>query len=204
MKTIIYPTYFPSIAHFSAVVNSQYLELEVEDNFQKQSYRNRCLIYSPNGVQLLNVPVVHSKNIRQKTKDVKISYDFDWQKQHFKSLEMAYRSSPFFEFYESEFEPLFQKKTKFLLDLNIEIFELLLKCLLLKKEYSQSVEFFKNLPDYNDYRYLTQDKKTNYKFEPYTQVFEDKFGFINNLSVIDLIFAEGKYAVNYLENIKIL
>lgn len=203
MKTIIYPTYFPSIAHFAAIIQSNTLELEVEDNFQKQSYRNRCLIYSPNGLQLLNVPVVHSKELRQKTKDIRISYDFDWQKQHFKSLEMAYRSSPFFEYYEAEFEPLFQKKTTFLLDFNLEIFELLLKCLMHKKEYSKSTEYFKNLPDYQDFRYLTQDKKTTYNFEPYTQVFEDRHGFLSNLSVIDLLFAEGKHAVGYLKKIEI-
>jgi hypothetical protein len=203
MKTIIYPTYFPSIAHFSAIIKSESLELEVEDNFQKQSYRNRCLIYSPNGLQLLNVPVVHNKEIRQKTKDVRISYDFDWQKQHFKSLEMAYRSSPFFEYYEAEFEPLFQKKTTFLLDLNLEILELLLKCLMYKKEYSKSKEYFKYLPDLQDFRYLTQDKKTTYNFEPYTQVFEDRQGFLSNLSVIDLLFAEGKHAVGYLKKLEI-
>ena len=200
MKTIVLPTYFPSIAHFVAIVKSNFLELEVEDNFQKQTYRNRCLIYSPNGVQLLNVPLVHSKDAQQKTKDVKISYDFDWQKQHFKSLEMAYRSSPFFEYYEAEFEPLFKKKSTFLLDLNLEIFELLLKCMMYKKEYTKTNEYFKQPIGCEDFRYLTQDKNTIFNFNPYTQVFEDRHGFLSNLSVIDLLFAEGKHALGYLKS----
>jgi WbqC-like protein family len=72
-----------------------------------------------------------------------------------------------------------------------------------KKEYSKSKEYFKNLPDYQDFRYLTQDKKTTYNFETYTQVFEDRHGFLSNLSVIDLLFAEGKHAVEYLKKIEI-
>lgn len=200
MKTLLYPTYFPSIAHYVAFSKASEVVLEVEDNFQKQSYRNRCLIYSPNGVQLLNVPVVHSKDDRRKTKDVKISYDFDWQKQHFKSLEMGYRSSPFFEYYEDEIATLIYKKNTFLLDLNIEIFQLLNKCMMHKISYCKTLEFHKQIIDIQDYRYITQDKKTNYIFEKYTQVFEDRYGFISNLSILDLLFAEGKHSIDYLKN----
>jgi hypothetical protein len=203
MKTLIFPTYFPSIVHYVAIVNANSLILEVDDNFQKQSYRNRCLIYSPNGIQLLNVPLIHDKNERQKTKDVKISYDFDWQKQHFRSLEMAYRSSPFFEYYEDDFVPLFEKKTTYLLDLNFEIFELINKCMKNQIEYTKTEEYFKETIDCQDFRYLTQDKKTNYIFEKYTQVFDDRHGFISNLSILDLLFAEGKHALGYLKQQKI-
>jgi len=79
------------------MAQAETITLEVEDNFQKQTNRNRMYIYSPNGIQLLNVPVKHSNKIHQKTKDVKIENDFGWQKQHFKSLDAAYRSSPFFD-----------------------------------------------------------------------------------------------------------
>ena len=98
MNSLLLPTYFPSISHFAVMAQSENITFEMEDNFQKQTNRNRTYIYSPNGIQLLNIPVKHSKTLHQKTKDVLIENEFDWQKQHFKSLEAGYRSSPFFEF----------------------------------------------------------------------------------------------------------
>src|SRR5659263_711430 len=87
MDILIHPTYFPSISHFVAMEQADTITFETEDNFQKQTNRNRTYIYSPNGIQLLNIPVKHSKETHQKTKDIQIETDFDWQKQHFKSLE---------------------------------------------------------------------------------------------------------------------
>ena len=89
MNVLLLPTYFPSISQFAAMVQADSITLEMEDNFQKQTNRNRMYIYSPNGIQMLNIPVKHSKENHQKTKDVKIEDAFDWQKQHFKSLEAA-------------------------------------------------------------------------------------------------------------------
>src|SRR3990167_7681388 len=105
MNILIHPTYFPSISHFVAMAQSEQITFEIEDNFQKQTNRNRTYIYSPKGIQLLNIPVKHSKLSHQKTKDIQIENDFDWQKQHFKSLEAAYRSSPFFEYFEDDIRP---------------------------------------------------------------------------------------------------
>ena len=103
MSILIHPTYFPSVSHFVAMLQADAVVFETDDNFQKQTNRNRMYIYSANGLQLLNIPVKHSKNIHQKYRDVKIENDFNWQKQHFKSLEAAYRTSPFFEYFEDEF-----------------------------------------------------------------------------------------------------
>jgi hypothetical protein len=113
MNVLLYPTYFPSISHYVAMVQSDSITFEVEDNFQKQTNRNRTYIYSPNGIQLLNIPIKHSKEKHQKTKDVQLETSFDWQKQHFKSLEAAYRTSPFFEFFEDELAPIFNKNILF-------------------------------------------------------------------------------------------
>jgi hypothetical protein len=82
-----------------AIAQSDLVTFEMDDHFQKQTNRNRMYIYSPNGIQLLNIPIKHSKTGHQKTKDVKLETAFDWQKQHFKSLEAAYRTSPFFEYF---------------------------------------------------------------------------------------------------------
>ena len=206
MNAILHPTYFPSISHFVVMAQSENITFEIEDNFQKQTNRNRTYIYSPNGIQLLNIPIKHSKENRQKTKDIRIDKDFDWQKQHFKSFEAAYRSSPFFEFFEDDIRPIFDKKHEFLLDLNFEALEIVFKCLRMKVEYSETTEYFHEV-DHNtsrDFRHLVEGKKDTLEFGKYTQVFDDKFGFINNLSVLDLLFNEGKYAIDYLREQTIL
>lgn len=175
------------------------IAFEIEDNFQKQTNRNRTYIYSPNGIQLLNIPVKHSKENHQKTKDIKIETEFDWQKQHFKSLEAAYRNSPFFEFFEDDIRPIFEKKHTFLLDLNFEVLAIVSKCLRMKIEYTTTTEYFQEVDHtITECRTLVNGKKDLSEFENYTQVFDDKHGFINNLSVLDLIFNEGKYAADYL------
>ncbi len=113
MKTLLHPTYFPSISHFVAIAKAEAITFEIEDNFQKQTNRNRTYIYSPNGIQLLNIPVKHSGKTHQKTKDIKIENDFDWQKHHFKSLEAAYRSSPFLNILKMTFVPFSKKNILF-------------------------------------------------------------------------------------------
>jgi len=202
MNILLHPSYFPSISHFAAIVQSDNITFEMEDNFQKQTNRNRTYIYSPNGIQLLNIPVKHSALAHQKTKDIKIESEFDWQKQHFKSLEAAYRSSPFFEFFEDDIQPIFQKKHTFLMDLNFETLEIVSKCLRRKVEFDTTTEYFHQIDSKTviDFRYLINGKKDNSVFENYTQVFDDKHGFLNNLSVLDLLFNEGKYAMDYLKN----
>jgi len=206
MNSLFLPTYFPSISHYVAMTQSKKLVFEMEDNFQKQTNRNRTYIYSPNGIQLLNIPVKHSKQIHQKTKDIKIENDFNWQKQHFKSLEAAYRSSPFFEYFEEDIRPIFEKKHQFLMDLNFETMDFVSKCLRMKFDYETTTEYFQEV-DSNailDFRILADGKKDGSQFETYTQVFDDKHGFLNNLSVLDLIFNEGKYALDYLKNQKMI
>jgi hypothetical protein len=180
---------------------SEKIVFEMEDNFQKQTNRNRTYIYSPNGFQLLNIPVKHSKQIHQKTKDVKIENDFDWQKQHFKSLEAAYRSSPFFEYFEDDIRPIFETKHTFLMDLNFETMHIVSKFLRMKFEYETTTEYFHGIDSITvlDYRMLAIGKKDASQFEVYPQVFQEKEGFLNNLSILDLLFNEGKFALNYLQ-----
>lgn len=199
MDILIHPTYFPSISHFVAMVKANSVTFEMEDNFQKQTNRNRMYIYSPNGIQLLNIPIKHSKDVRQKTKDVRLETAFDWQKQHFKSLEAAYRTSPFFEYYEDAIAPIFTKKHTFLIDLNFETIEIVKKCLCLTFETSKTTEYFHEVPNFEDYRIFANGKKDNATFDEYTQVFEEKHGYLNNLSILDLLFNEGRYALEYLK-----
>jgi len=200
MNILIHPTYFPSISHFTAMVQADTITFETEDNFQKQTNRNRMYIYSPNGMQMLNIPVKHSPVLHQKFKDVKLENAFNWQKQHWKSLEAAYRTSPFFEYFEDDIRPVFEKEHTFMMDLNFEVMEIVTDCLGMDFSYSKTTEYFAEPADKADFRSLANGKKDTSVFEPYTQVFEEKHGFINNLSILDVLFNEGRYAMEYLKN----
>jgi len=200
MTILIHPTYFPSVSHFVAMAQADRMVLEVEDHFQKQTNRNRTYIYSPNGIQLLNIPIKHTKERHQNIKEVQLETAFDWQKQHFKSLEAAYRTSPFFEYFEDSLLPIYNKKYRFLMDLNLESMSIVSKCLGMTFEYEKTIEYFHEVNEYVDYRTLVNGKKDTSTFESYTQVFGDKHGFINNLSILDLLFNEGRFALDYLKS----
>ena len=199
MDVLVLPAYFPSISQFASMVQADSVIFEMDDHFQKQTNRNRMYIYSPNGIQLLNVPVKHSQTGHQKTRDVKIEPSFDWQKQHFKSLEAAYRSSPFFEYFEDAFAPIFQKKHTFLTDLNLETMAVVSKCLGIDFNYSETSEYFHEVTHCQDLRHLANGKKDTAELEKYAQVFGDRHGWINNLSVLDLLCNEGRHALDYLK-----
>lgn len=200
MTSLLHPTYFPSISHFVAMAKADKIIFETEDNFQKQTNRNRMYIYSPNGIQMLNIPLKHSKEANQKFKDTKIETAFNWQKQHFKSLEAAYRASPFFEYFEDDIRPVFEKKHTYMMDLNFQILEIVTNCLGMPFSYEKAEEYFNTVNEVNDYRNLVNGKKDTSIFEKYTQVFNEKHGYINNLSILDLLFNEGRHALDYLKN----
>ena len=199
MEILVQPSYFASISTYVAIANASKVSFEINDNFQKQTNRNRMYIYSPNGLQMLNVPIKHSGEIHQKTKDIRIENDFNWQKQHFKSLEAAYRSSPFFEYFEDQLLPIFTKKHTFLLDLNFETTSFIYSSLRLNNVFFKTTEYLQISAE-TDFRNLVNGKKDTATFTAYPQVFQEKVGFLNNLSVLDLIFNEGKFALEYLKN----
>ncbi|MEW7291367.1 WbqC family protein [Aquimarina sp. 2304DJ70-9] len=202
MKTILlHPTYFGSIAQNVAIAQSDSIVFENEDNYQKQTYRNRTYVYGANGKLLLSIPIKHNGKVgRQLYKDVCIENDFEWQTLHWKSLETAYRTSPFFEYYEDEFAHLFEKKKKFLLDFNYECMEAVFDCLQLESSFTKTNEYIKTPKEINDQRELVNAKKEKrYHLESYIQVFSEKHGFIPNLSILDLLFNEGTNALTYLE-----
>ncbi|MBP2832357.1 WbqC family protein [Aquimarina sp. U1-2] len=196
--------YFGSIAQYIAIVQAQAIVFENEDHYQKQTYRNRSYIYGANGKLLLSIPIKHTgKDGKQHYKDVRIENDFEWQTLHWKSLQTAYRTSPFFEYYEDEFVHLFEQKRKFLLDFNYECMQVIFDCLMLEFSYTKT-EMYRKTYDNNDsidLRHLIQAKHAKtYNLQPYTQVFIEKHGFIPNLSIVDLLFNEGTNALLYLEN----
>lgn len=200
------PTYFSPISQYAFINKTNEVIFELEDNFQKQTYRNRCYIYGANGKLSLNIPVKHTKTDgRKKTKDTLVENNFPWQDQHYKSLKSAYQSSPFFEFFEDDLAVLFNKKHVYLVDLNIDTYLFVTDALQLSQSYSKTKEY-EISPVVNDYRDFSVAKNGNISIEmdKYTQMFDDKFGFIGNLSILDLLFMEGPNAITYLESVKLL
>jgi hypothetical protein len=200
-KGAVFPLfYLPPIEYFSKIlIHKENIIFENSENFQKQSYRNRATIHSPNGKLDLTVPVVKGAKSHTLVKDVKISYDFQWQRWHLMSLQTSYRSSAYFEYYEDELNVFYEKKWDFLFDYNEEMLNLLLKFLKLKIQFTYVHEFEKSYADLIDFRDSIHPKKTSIdNFKPYFQVFEDRNGFLPNLSIVDLLFSQGPQSVKYL------
>lgn len=193
MKIIIHPTYFPNIFSFKTIINSTDILFEVNDHYVKQTLRNRTSIHAANGKLNLSVPVKFSSTKKEKYKDIRICYDSNWQKIHLKSIESAYKNSPFYDFFEDYFINFYNKKEKFLVDLNFSSIRLIFEILEKELNCNFTNEYLEKYVDLTDYRSLLTNKNFNEKvnFKNYTQVFQEKNGFIENLSSIDLIFNKG-------------
>ena len=198
---LIYPSYFPSIATMVAMAKADKITLETQDNYQKQTYRNRTYIAHSNGKLILNIPIRHSKSTRhQKTKDVTPENNFSWLTEHWKSIQVAYRTSPYFEFYEDDLAPLFKEPVLKLQDFNIQILETIAELIGLETQILTSNVFDKHT-QLQDMRHLANCKKEpSYNFDTYHQVFEGNHGRIENLSILDLLFNEGPNTLNYLQS----
>ncbi|MDB5120887.1 MAG: hypothetical protein JWN56_2105 [Sphingobacteriales bacterium] len=200
-KGAIFPLfYLPTIEYFSKLVfHKPDIVIEKHEHFPKQTYRNRASIYSPNGKLDLIVPIVRGSKNHTAFKDVKICYEFNWQRIHWMSLETCYRSSAFFEYYEDDFAVFYNKRHDFLFDFNQEILNLLLRLIKLKIDYSFTSEYEKDISGLVDYRDSMKPKEApSTQIKPYYQIFEDKHGFMPNLSVIDLLFNQGPQTLSYL------
>lgn len=208
MKPVLtHPCYFGPIDLYAVIAQSEVVVMEKQDNYQKQTYRTRQYIYGANGKLLLNVPIKHRENKtdkHQKYKDIRIENAFKWQRLHWKSLEAAYRTSPFFEFYEDEFVGLFENKATFLMDFNLKCMEIVFECLNLNFDFKFTELFELTAEGYNDQRQLVNSKRSpGAELEEYIQVFQTKFGYISNLSILDLLFNKGPSALDYLQSQKL-
>lgn len=201
-KAILPVAYLPPISHFAAMLNHTNVIWDTHEFFHKQFYYNRCVIYGPNGQQKLIIPV-HKRYEKTPIKDIKIGYETPWQIIHWRSYEAAYRRSPYFEFYEDELSPLYLEYTPtFLLEWNLKLFQLACKLLGVEIKLSFTDSYSKTYEDMADYRNLASPVNTLEETKPikYTQVFEERHGFLDNLSIIDLLFCEGPHAKDYLLN----
>ncbi|WP_316803480.1 WbqC family protein [Pedobacter nototheniae] len=201
-NTAILPLfYIPPVGYFSLMqkLSPDFL-IEQYEHLPKQTYRNRASICSPNGKLDITVPVVKGSKTHTRVKDVKISYDFNWQRLHWLSLESCYRSSAYFEFYEDELARFYNEKFEFLFDYNFQLLEWLSKKLKLNTAFSFTEEYIANVGPNLDYRNIMNPKKTEEMVnnKPYYQVFEDRNQFMPNLSIVDLLFNQGPQARLYL------
>ena len=201
---VLNTAYFPPIQYFSKIAQSDSIVLEANENYLKQSYRNRCYIYGANGKLSLNIPIKKGTQLKTPIRDIEIEYVMPWQKTHWKSIESAYQSSPYFEFYVDELAPFFEKQHRFLFDLNLEIIEYLIEALDIETNIELSTEYIScNEFEVEDFREIIHPKKDialdpHFTAKEYTQVFSDKHGFAPNLSVLDLLLNLGPEASGYL------
>lgn len=186
--------YLAPVEYYSALAKAETVFIEHCDFYLKQTYRNRCHIAAANGQMSLSIPVEKASGEKILTRDVRISEHNDWQVHHWRSIESAYNSTPFFEYYKDDLLTFYEKKWTFLWDFNQEIQSKILELLDLQPVIQFTNEYKIKL-DENilDLRESIHPKKENSfgECKPYYQVFEQRFGFQPYLSIIDLLFNMG-------------
>lgn len=202
MEKILLPIfYLPPISWFSYFLNeNSEVVFEQFENFPKQTYRNRTNIYGANGKLSLIIPINHTG--KRVFKETEISYRDDWQKLHWKSIKTAYQSSPYFEYYEDRLVKIFENKEKFLLDFNLNALEVIKQSLKTEKAYSLNKEYIKNPEEVNFREKFSAKIPSEYEMDEYYQTFSDKMGFLNDLSIVDLICNKGPESMTYIKHIK--
>lgn len=201
-KNVFSSHYLAPLEYYFHLINNTTVVIDIYENYVKQTYRNRCSILSPNGAQNLTIPLVKARQ-RKRIKNMRISYDDNWRKIHWKSLEAAYRSSPYFEYYEDEFYPFYHgEKYESLIDFNWDLQQKIIELLNIDLAIEKSTEYVDDQSISADYRNsFSPNKEAKLKFTPYIQVFGDRNGFISNLSILDLLFNEGPNTVNYIKGL---
>ncbi len=192
-QCLILPTaYLGPISYYQALCGASSYEIEAWESFPKQTLRNRCVIAGANGPQTLTIPVCKVEH-KQLTKDVRISYQATWQRQHWQALRSAYEHTPFFGYYADYFRPFYETKIEYLLDFNMELHEVVLS-LLANQEPPRTWGAI-NDPELLRTGTWMGDKDLDRYFEgetqPYYQIFADKHGFQHNLSIVDGLFNVG-------------
>lgn len=203
-KAIFSTACFAPVSYYALFNRAGIRYIESHENYIKQTFRNRFEIAAANGRMSLTVPVEKTSNAKTNIRDIKISDHGDWQRMHWYSIESAYNSSPFFEYYADDIRPFFEKKEKWLFDFNEEIRLKLCELLEIDPQCQLTETYIEEYGDIMDLRQILQPKATldssltKKIIKPYYQVFERKFGFIPNLSILDLLFNMGPESILYL------
>jgi hypothetical protein len=199
---ILPASYLPPIPHYVAMLSHAETQWDIYEHFHKQFFYNRAIIYGANGPLKLIIPL-QKRHEKTPLKEVKIKYTENWQTLHWRSLEASYRRSPYFEYFEHALSPLYSGdyQPELLIEWNKRLFETVNKLMQIDIKLGQTTEYNKTYNNADDYRNLASpavmDQQANKEFK-YMQVFEEKYGFIPNLSIIDLLFCEGTHAKQLL------
>jgi len=197
--------YLAPVSYYVALTEAEQVIQESAETYQKQTYRNRCYIAGANGKMALSIPTEKLSGEKTLIKDTRISKHSDWQIQHWRSIESAYNSTPFFEYYKDDFAPFYLKEWDFLWDFNFELQTKVLELLELEKKIELTTDYQQFLGDnILDLRnsFHPKNEISNLTYKRYYQVFEQKFGFISELSIIDLLFNMGNESQLVIHNNK--
>lgn len=198
-NVIVTSAYLPPVEYFSKIIRAKKIFIEAEENYRKQSYRNRCYILTSQGPGHLVVPVFLGSFHKTAVRDIRIDYTRRWQKVHTGALTSAYGSSAFFIYYFGIIEEIILRRHKYLLDLNMELLAALLEILKTDTEVEYTDTFMPVSNAEGDFRYSIDPKKeSSFRQKEYFQVFRDKHGFVPGLSIIDLLFNMGPETPSYL------
>lgn len=206
-KAILSTAFLAPVEYYSKIYNYDEIWIEACDNFIKQTYRNRCFIGAVNLVQNLSIPIEKGTELKTSIKDVRLSEHGNWRHQHWFAIRSTYNNTPFFEYYEDDFAPFFEKRFDFLFDLNEQLRELICSLIGIEKKINYTTEYLKREEiDGSDFREIIHPKRDYKELDkefianPYYQTFQDKWGFRDNLSVIDLLFNMGPESILVLKN----
>lgn len=197
--------YLAPVHYYSKLFRTEKAIIEIHDHYQKQSYRNRCIIAGANGALSLSIPIEKPQQGKGKMKDIRIADHGNWRHLHWNAIISAYNSTPFFDYYADDFRPFYEKKYTFLNDLNEELRSLICNVLDIRPTVIYTDGFIGTapgeIPDYRETIHPKRDWKQldpEFQAKPYYQVFREKYGFLENLSIIDLLFNTGNEARLYL------
>jgi hypothetical protein len=202
-QVLVSTAYFPPAGYMASVIRSGHIIIEGWETYPKQTIRNHCHIYGPNGKQKLTIPVSRPYGNHTKTRDVLISDHEPWQRTHWRSIETAYRNSPFFLFYSDDFRIFFEKPVRYLIDFNTQLLQAIAQILRTEVTFTVSEKFELQPDPISDLRDNSTHLSDLQIFPRYIQPFESMHGFLPNLSILDIIFNLGPDSGSYLNTLPI-
>lgn len=205
MQILLSSAYLPPVQYFAHLQSAEQVWIEQYDHYQKQTYRNRCVIAAPDGPLSLTVPIEKPNTQKAFMRDIRISDHGNWRHLHWNAIESAYNHTPFFEYYKDDFRPFYEKKFDFLVDYNEQLCQLVCQLIDIDTSFQRTESYIaepsNTIIDLRDAIHPKKEQMNDASFGviPYYQVFQERLGFLPNLSIIDLLFNMGPEAILVLQ-----
>jgi hypothetical protein len=205
MQILLSSAYLPPVQYFAHLQSAEQVWIEQYDHYQKQTYRNRCVIAAPDGPLSLTVPIEKPNTQKAFMRDIRISDHGNWRHLHWNAIESAYNHTPFFEYYKDDFRPFYEKKFDFLVDYNEQLCQLVCQLIDIGTSFQRTESYIaepsNTIIDLRDAIHPKKEVMDDASFSavPYYQVFQERLGFLPNLSIIDLLFNMGPEAILVLQ-----